>query len=150
MDAATTIGSLIIIVGAPLLPSFGFVENNLVRMILVAVMAYAAYKSPVLGILAFLAAFTLLVERNHELITKLPNQKPKFPTGDYGYPIQAEKHMPVTSTSSYIPESVNDLEKEKPFEESDSALGLRDSIPRLSAAPLTDDAPNFYKTKNLL
>ena len=136
--------STAIILGAPMLPSFGFVENTLVRLLLIAGIVFASRQGPMPGILAFLAAFTLLIERNHEVLTKFPEQKPRFPTANFGFPIQAAPLTPVVETVPYAPPSP------PPEKDQNSADGMRDNIPRLPPAPPQAGAMGFYKSKGLL
>jgi len=131
--------SVITIVGAPLLQSFGFVENTAVRLLIVLAILYAVTTShgPMPGLLAFLAAFTLLVERNHEVLMKFPDQKPRFPTTAYGFPVKAPAREPDVKIPDVGKDAVNDVD-------------LRDNNPRLSEGPHNNSAPNFYKSKGLL
>ena len=140
MEAVVAL-SVITIVGAPLLQSFGFVENTAVRLLIVLAIVYAVTfttnHGPMPGLLAFLAAFTLLVERNHEVLMKFPDQKPRFPTTAYGFPVKAAAREPDVKTPDVGKDAVNDVD-------------LRDNNPRLSEGPHNDSAPNFYKSKGLL
>ena len=147
MEAATAITSTAIILGAPILPSFGFVENTLVRFLLIAGIVFASRQGAMPGILAFLAAISLLIERNHEVLTKFPEQKPRFPTANFGFPIQATPLTPVIENVPYAPPTSPVIGKE---EDMDSAKGLGDNIPRLPPAPPAAGAMSFYKSKGLL
>ena len=151
MEAVTTITSMAIILGATWLPSFGFIENALVRLLIIAGIVYASIQGPVPGILAFLAAFTLLIERNHEVLTKFPNQRPRFPTANYGFPGISTASIPIQSMESIPYAPIN--ENKNIFvskEENNTAKGLHDNNPRLPSAPPSKDAMNFYKSKGLL
>jgi hypothetical protein len=120
MEAVAGVSIATILV-APIL-RFGFVENILVRLLLVAVIIYVIQKDVFVGLLTFLAVFTLLLERNHALALNLPRRNNVIQTQDFEVPSKAE---PVIETK------VN-------FEEE-----LQDNIPRLEPAPT---ASAFFKT----
>lgn len=139
---------LLVIIGAPILRSFGFtfgfVENILTRILLVAAIIYAVLikKNPFFAILTFLAVFTLLIERNQELLSSLPNQKPILkPIVEY------QKQAPYASNPfTYVKETVD-------FNEVDSkadASNLDDNIPDLKEGPSNQDAPSFFKNNGLV
>jgi hypothetical protein len=129
MEQAVAGVSIATILGAPVLSNygfrFGFVENILVRLFLIGAIIYIIKKDVFLGLITFLAVFTLLIERNHALALDLPqrntavNVRPSF-----AVPMKA---TPVVETK------VN-------FEE------LTDNIPRLEPAPNSAGAAAFFKS----
>lgn len=122
--------SIATILGAPILSNygvrFGFVENILVRLLLVGAIIYVIQKDVFLGLVAFLAVFTLLLERNHALALDLPNQRNNLIVSP-----------PLTSVSKAAPV----VETKVNFEEEQE---IQDSIPRLEPAPKS--AAAFFKT----
>ena len=163
MEATVSATSVGIILIAPLFESLGissgFVENVLVRLLLVGFLVYAVSLGHMPGLLGFLAVFSLLIERNHMVLTQFPNQKPRWPTANYGFPIQA---APLIGEREVIPfdtphtgegegegqgEGSDILEQKTEYE---NASDLRDSIPKIVEGPNTDAAPEFYKSKGLL
>ena len=121
--------SIAIILGAPILSNygfrFGFVENILVRLLLVGLMIYIIQHDVFLGLIAFLAVFTLLLERNHALALDLPQRNNVVNvTPSFAVPMKA---TPVVETK------VN-------FEEE-----IQDNIPRLEPAPKSAGAAAFFK-----
>jgi hypothetical protein len=120
--------SIATILGAPILSNygfrFGFVENILVRLLLVGAIIYVVQKDVFLGLIAFLAVFTLLLERNHALALDLPQRV----TMNVSPPLAVSKAAPVVETK------VN-------FEEEQD---IQDNIPRLEPAPKSAEA--FFKT----
>ena len=125
--------SIATILGAPILSNygfrFGFVENIIIRLLLVGIIIYVIQKDVFLGLIAFLAVFTLLLERNHALALDLPNQRNNVVnvSPDLALPFKAS---PVVETK------VN-------FEEEQE---LKDNIPRLEPAPKSTGAAAFFKT----
>ena len=120
--------SIATILGAPILSNygfrFGFVENIVVRLFLVASIIYVIQKDVFLGLIAFLAVFTLLLERNHALALDLPERSNVVNVSPALAPSKAE---PVVETK------VN-------FEEE-----IADNIPRLEPAPTSSGAAAFFK-----
>jgi len=121
--------SIATILGAPILSNygfrFGFVENILVRLLLVGAIIYVVQKDVFLGLIAFLAVFTLLLERNHALALDLPQRSNVVNLSPASAPSKAE---PVVETK------VN-------FEEE-----IADNIPRLEPAPTSAGAAAFFKS----
>ena len=165
MDAIGPIVSLLIILGGPLLPSHGFVENTFVRLLLILWIVYSSRQGVLHGLLAFLAAFTLLIERNHEVLIKLPNQRPRpFENYTHGlkgaanmYPIEAAPLVGKKDEIPFAPQVVPSLpvQQDVPPQverviDDNTAVGRRDNNPRLPAAPPMKDAVEFYKEKGLL
>ena len=162
MDAVVSVVSVGIILGAPLLHnqgnSFMWVGNGLVRMALILYVVYATRQGALPGLLSFLAAFTLLVERNHEVLVSLPYQKPRWPKNSFGPPVQAPPLVGETETAHYEPPHYEHEAKEiaetqgettitKEFESADD---IQDNNPRLSGPPSNQDAPSFFSQKGVL
>jgi hypothetical protein len=131
--------SLIIILITPLLRQAGvefqFVGNTLVRMLLVVYIIYASYLSVFSGLLAFLAVFTLLLERNHGILTGFPNVRTEIPIAQY----QVDQ----------VPVGIPTVNEEEP-EMEDNAVHLKDNIPRLENVPKGVAAADFYKKHSLI
>jgi hypothetical protein len=121
--------SIATILGAPILSNYGFrfsfMENILVRLFLVGAIIYVIQKDVFLGLIAFLAVFTLLLERNHALALDLPQRSNVVNVSPALAPSKAE---PVVETK------VN-------FEEE-----IADNIPRLEPAPNSSGAAAFFKS----
>jgi hypothetical protein len=179
MENAISVTSIIVIVAAPILRSLGlsfaFVENIVVRFLLIAALVFAirTSKDALPGLLAFLAVFTLLLERNHEFLSKktalptfntemtLRNQKPVWPVIEYADPIQPPPLTPTDEVLQFeAPSKSNDDEITDPdlefkgestsvreFEKTDE---LVDNIPKLEQGPVSKNAMQFYASKNLL
>ena len=127
--------SIATILGAPILSSywfrFGFVENIVSRLFFVSLIIYVIQQDVFLGLIAFLAVFTLLLERNHALALDLPNQRNNivnFTSTDLEKPSKAE---------AVVETKVN-------FEEANEDIA--DNIPRLEPAPKSAGAAAFFKT----
>jgi len=123
--------SIAIILGAPILSNygfrFGFVENIVTRLLLVGLIIYIIQKDVFLGLIAFLAVFTLILERNHALALDLPNQRVNVVNISSPALATASRAAPVVETK------VN-------FEEE-----LKDNIPRLEPGPKAAGAAAFFK-----
>jgi hypothetical protein len=137
---------IIIIIGAPILASMGctfaFVENILVRILMVAVLIYAIRFSgnPMLALLVLLAIVTLILERNHVVVAGLPDQKIKGTIiGPANlYPMKA----PDTVTHVTVEDSYNDLQQ--------SQEEYNDERIEISEGPSNKDSPDFYKARGLV
>jgi hypothetical protein len=122
--------SIAIILGAPILSNygvrFGFVENIVVRIFLIGALIFIIRQDVFLGLISFLAVFTLLLERNHALALDLPNQRNNSIVDMYkaSSPVMA---LPVVETPVT-------------FEE------IQDNIPRLAPAPTSAGAVAFFKS----
>ena len=131
--------SLLIIVVAPMIRSSGislyFVGNLYIRLALLGYIVYASYISVFSGILAFLAVFTLLLERNHGILTNFPVQNTNIPLDSYKVIEQ-----PIQATSKVEVEVDND---------ENFAKNITDNIPRLESMPKGTSAASFYTSKNL-
>ena len=150
MDPTVTT-SVIIIVGAPILSSMGvsflFVGHMFTRLLLLAYLLYAVSKGPMSGLLAFLAVFTLLLERNQEIITKFPYQAPgRLSSGSFLSPAPAAAGAvpPLQPTNAV---KVYDSPANK---ENADATDLQDNNPRLAEGPKAKDALSFYTNKGIL
>lgn len=138
---------IVIIVGAPILASMGFnfafVENILVRILMVGVLLYAIQKDTLLGLLTLLAIVTLLVERNQAIITSLP-----------GLPAAAKVSQARNLYPMKAPENifthVKDTEMYDDSEVHNASVSLEDNIPDLKEAPTNHDAPSFFKSLGVL
>ena len=153
MESIVSFATILI---TPFLSTYGFVDNTLFRLFLVLFVVYAIRLGHISGLLAFLAAYSLLIERNHELLTLFPNQRPlplPLPLASGGSPKQAP---PLTGVHHKIPFDTphtsenHDMELQGPMKQYEKAEDLHDNIPRIDEAPRTDAAPDFYKTKGLL
>ncbi len=156
MEDAVPIVSILTILGAPQLYSlglgYGFVEHIATRLFLIGAVIYAIRQGPMSGLLAFLAAFTLLIERNHEVLTKFPDQRPRWPTAGYGLPIQAPALIPEKETHTFDPTEENGKEvvethgettTTKEYETTDD---IQDSNPRVETVPGSyDEKPGFFE-----
>ena len=135
---------IIVIIGAPLLASMGFkfsfVENILVRILMVGALIYAIQKDTLLGLLTLLAIVTLLVERNQAIITSLPGQ-PKFSQERNLYPMKAPEDIFT---------HIKDIEVYDDNEVHNASVKLEDSIPDLKEGPTNHDAPSFFKSLGVL
>jgi len=157
MEAVIPALAVTVIIAAPLLHgflSFSFVENILVRLLMVIAVVLAVRKGPMEGLLVALAVMTLIIERNQDVLSRLPNQQPQWPSNNPGMPVQAAPLVGVAETVSYVPRAftnppVQPIEGSTADNKFETAGGLRDSIPRLPAAPLTNAAQSFYKGKGL-
>jgi len=164
--------AVLVILGTPVVGSHGIsfqiVDNILVRLLLLVTVVFSIRQGAMPGLLTFLAVYTLLLERNHQLLTLLPNQAPQWPSNNYGTPIQAAAPLVGLKESiAYEPHDSQDTHPmtDHPIENSnhdkspqgespdikvlEAAEDLRDNIPRLEEAPHTDDAPSFYNSRNL-
>jgi energy-converting hydrogenase Eha subunit E len=126
MEEALAIG---VIIGAPLASSYGFkfafVENILVRITLLGLIIFALRKDHLLGLLTFLAVFSLFLERNHNVVLGLPDQKPVI-------------KMPEPA---FFP----DKRLELSFSTAPMETDIHDNIPHLQPAPKSKDAAAFFK-----
>jgi len=149
--------SVIIIVGAPILSSMGvsflFVGHMFTRLLLLAYLLYAVSKGAMSGLLAFLAVFTLLLERNQEIITKFPYQAPGrlssepllSPGAGAGAGAAAVAAVPPLQPTNAVKVYDSPANKEKA-----DATDLHDNNPRLAEGPKAKDAVSFYTNKGIL
>jgi hypothetical protein len=131
--------SLLIIVASPLIRTSGislyFVGNTYVRLALLGYIVYASYISVFSGILAFLAVFTLLLERNHGILTNFPKKNTDIPLEKYRI-----IEPPITNPSK--------VESEPDMDEN-YAEHITDNNPRLQPIAQGTSAASFYTSKNL-
>lgn len=138
---------ILIIIGAPLLTimgvKFAFVENILVRLLLIAALIYAIRFSgnPVFALLVLLAIVTLLLERNHVVVAGLPNQKAdaKIIGPANLYPMKAPHNIlsHITVEDTYT-------------NESHEADVYSDERVDIKEGPSNHDSPDFYKARGLV
>lgn len=146
MDPAV-VTSVLIIIGAPILSSVGvsflFIGNTFSRLLLLAYILYCVSRGPMPALLGFLAVFSLVVERNQEMITKLPYQAPgrlnKSPM-----PFVHTQPSAVAPTNTVATHSVFDAVFNR---EKADASDLQDNIPDLEEGPRGKDAVAFYSAK---
>jgi hypothetical protein len=138
-----------IILAAPILSSMGFnfkfVENILVRILMLVALVYSirfanADSGPLFPLLVFLAIVTLLIERNQYVVASLPNQKSASviigPTNLY--PMKATDMQQVTVSEDYD------------MAQLDSSIEFSDNIPNLKEGPSNNDSPSYYKSMGLV
>jgi hypothetical protein len=142
--------------------SFLFVGHMFTRLLLLAYLLYAVSKGPMSGLLAFLAVFTLLLERNQEIITKFPYQAPgrlssgsllsEGAGGGAAAPAAAEAEagagagaVPPLQPTNAVKVYDSPANKEKA-----DATDLQDSNPRLAEGPKAKDAISFYTNKGII
>ena len=156
MEDAVPIVSILTILGAPQLSSvgvgYGFVEHIATRLFLIGAVVYAIRQGPMSGLLALLAAFTLLIERNHEILTKFPGQQPRWPTTGYGLPIQAPSLIPEKESQFYEPveehgkEVVETHGETTTTKEYETTEDIHDNNPRVETVPGSyDEKPGFFE-----
>lgn len=134
------IAAVAVILGAPILSSYGvtfrFVENILVRIVLIALIVAAVRKDHLLGLLTFLAVFSLFLERNHNLVLGLPDQRPSL------HP-QKEAPSPFLETPPATTVSPPPATRVAPADVEQHDV-LHDNIPKLAPSPKSRDAPDFF------
>lgn len=132
MEHGAAIASVAVIIGAPILSNYGvrygFVENIVVRIFLVGFIIYAIKTDVFLGLITFLAVFTLLLERNHALAVDLPNQRINILLNPNSIPMKA---APVEESEVYV-------------HDEDAGI-IADNIPRLTPAPGSTGAAAFFR-----
>ena len=138
---------ILIIIGAPLLTSMGckfaFVENILVRLLLIAALIYAIRFSgnPLFSLLVLLAIVTLLLERNHVVVAGLPDQKAeaKIIGPANLYPMKA----PDSTSHISVTDSYDNNEAHAADVYSDERVDIQEG-------PSNHDSPDFYKALDLV
>ncbi len=161
MEPALQLGSVAVILGAPLANSGGLIqfaalENLGIRLALVLLVLASTRFSPLTSVLVFLGVFSLFMERNFTVLASLPNQQPHFPDSRQGIPVKAPPRTPVQNTVPYSDTENDGLAvadahpegqiSERYFEE---ASDIQDSNPRLPEGPTNDKAVGFFESKNL-
>jgi hypothetical protein len=145
-------GSTAVILAAPWLPTLGLnltiIDHPLTRLALLVALVYAIRQGPFTGLLALLAVFSLLIERNHQLLTLLPDQKVVMPKKSFGLPVAAPRIAPDHETHYY------EAHDEKGFDTQEgivyeSAQDLTDNNPNLQEVPQGEAAGSFYESKGL-
>jgi len=148
---------ILIIIGAPILTSMGFkfafVENILVRLLMVAALIYAirfsnatpassglGMQGPFFSLLVLLSIMTLLIERNHVVVAGLPDQKndAKIIGPANLYPMKA----PDNITHVKVNEAYD-------YESHDADLHISDDRTEIKEGPSNHDSPSFYKSLGL-
>jgi hypothetical protein len=114
-------------------------------LVFVLFAAYATRVGAIPGLLSFLAVVTLLMERNHEVLTRFPNQKPRLPTPSFGLPIQAPPLLGVKEEHAYEPPQQGDHNEEK-YEQVEDIHDHREDLP---VPPQGSQATSFYTEKGL-
>lgn len=150
MDVAVLAIIMGTIFGAPYLPvSFDFVGNIVFRFFLIAFLIYAIRLDPFTGLLALLAVVTLLIERNHKLLTTLKDKIPVLPKSQDGYPSQATPLTPTSESVHYeTPHMASEGEKIEDNTEYEKATDLEDNNPRLEGPPSNSEAASFFRPIN--
>ena len=138
----TVVSSVVIIVGAPILSSLGvsflFIGNIFSRLLLLAYALYCVSRGPMPALLGFLAVFSLVVERNQEMITKFPYQAP----GRLN-----KRPMPFVHSAVINKPTAFSVFDEPYNREKADASDLEDNIPDLEEGPRAKDAVAFYSGK---
>ena len=116
--------------------NFSAVGHIIVRLLLVAAVLGSIYIGPLEGLLVLLAVVTLLIERNHQILSGLPNQR--------AYITNTAQH--IYQPPFETPEVDNLPYKEMP----EDKLNLKDSNPRLEEGPNNHDAVGFFKRNGLV
>lgn len=142
------------IVIAPILSnqnvSFSFVQNILVRLLLIIAILIAIRKGPLTGLLTMLAVFTIITERNHQILMNLPGlPSSRVPSEGPGVPIKARPLTPRKQNphTESIGISVSENNDEIFYE---SAEDIHDNNPELEKGPSNDEAVDFYESKGLV
>ena len=140
---------ILIIIGAPVLTSMGFkfafVENILVRLLMVGALIYAVRFSnadPLFSLLVLLAIITLLIERNHVVVAGLPDQSPVKIGPTNLYPMKAADNIlsHITVDSSYDAHESNH----------EADVHISDERADIKEGPSNHDSPSFYKSLGLV
>ena len=139
---------ILITIGAPVLTSMGFkfafVENILVRLLMVGALIYAirfSNASPLFSLLVLLAIITLLIERNHVVVAGLPEQTPEKMEPTNLYPKKSADNIlsHITVDASYADHETNH----------EADVHLNDERAEIKGAPSNNDSPSFYKSLGL-
>ena len=161
METTVSAVSLAIILGAPLAQniglSFRLIDNALSRLLLILWAGYAIRLSAFAGILAFLAVMTLITERNHEVLTTFPNQKPRWPSNSFGMPIAPPPLLGVKEEHGYEPPQYNheevvqgtDTDLSHVADNYDKASDLHDNREDLPVPEQGSHAGSFFESKGL-
>ena len=155
--------SVAIILLTPLLASsmnLAAIAGNIgVRLLLVGWVIYSVRCGPLEGLLAVLAAATVISERSHQILTSFPLQQPKFPrgAGQGGVPQMLAAEAPRGEAVHYeapqneegvaVTETHGEVEKEALYE---AANDVQDSNPRIREVAQGEAAASFYEQKGLV
>ena len=123
---------------------FAFVENILVRLLLIAALIYAirfAKEGPLFALLVLLAIVTLLLERNHVVVAGLPNQKANAK-------IIGPTNLYVSKAPDSVPIKIDEVYAD--HEAHDAEVHLSDERVDIKEGPSNHDSPNFYKALGLV
>jgi len=133
MDQSTlTTVSLIGIVGAPWLGSASEIASNtMVRLALIGFILYSIHVSELTGLLAMLAAVSVISERNYRTITGIPSRG----------------HIPMKKDSVFENAAAHAMPTAHGLVEETSEY--KDGNPRLSPAPTGAKSAQFYMDKKL-
>jgi hypothetical protein len=108
------------------------------------------------GLLAFLAVFTLLLERNQEIITKFPYQAPGRLSSEpllspgAGAGAGAAAAAVAAAVPPLQPTNAVKVYDSPANKEKADATDLHDNNPRLAEGPKAKDAVSFYTNKGIL
>jgi hypothetical protein len=154
METTVSAVSLAIILGAPLAQnigvSFRLIDNALSRLLLILWAGYAIRLSAFTGILAFLAVMTLITERNHEVLTTFPNQKPRWPSNSFGMPIAPPPLLGVKEEHAYEPPQYAHEDGVQGTDVADNkASDLHDNREDLPVPEQGSHAGSFFESKGL-
>lgn len=141
---------LLLSIGLILLPptSAGVLEwltHPVARAVFLLFVVYMVRKGPMYGLVALLAFFSVLLERNHGVLTVLPRPQTQFPN---------TVPAPLSKAVSLVPETeVYGYEaKEEKGDDTmhELATDLKDSNPNLEEVPQGEAASEFYEVRGLV
>jgi len=136
MRIDTSVASIVLILGVPLLGhiglSFELASNTLVRLALLLYVLYSTSISPLAGLLAVLAAVTVIGERNFRALIGFPSANATIPyKKDVVFENLAGTQYPALRTTS-----------------NDEQI-YTDNNPRLAAAPTGAHSAKFFMDQKL-
>jgi hypothetical protein len=137
MRIDTSVASIVLILGVPLLGhiglSFELASNTLVRLALLLYVLYSTSISPLAGLLAVLAAVTVIGERNFRALSGFPLANNTIPyKKDVVFENVAGTQSPVLRTADSNEEQI-----------------YTDNNPRLAAAPTGAHSAKFFMDHKL-
>ncbi len=147
------------ILGAPWIGNYTWADNIIIRVALLLWIAYSIRLGALEGLFAFLASFSIFIERNHQVMTSFPVQFPKWPknAGQEGPAFTAapltpshEQHHyepPHAEEHSSVVERHGETTTEQAFE---SAADIQDSNPRVGEIDNGSAAGRFFEEKGLV
>lgn len=138
MRIDTSVASIVLILGVPLLGhiglSFELASNTLVRLALLLYVLYSTSISPLAGLLAVLAAVTVIGERNFRALIGFPSANNTIPyKKDVVFENVAGTQSPVLRTG--------DMNNDQQI--------YVDNNPRLAAAPTGAHSAKFFMDHKL-